>query len=160
MNYIYEFAAVAIVTGITGLLSDKLKGGLGRAVNFISCLVLMLCILTPVVSAIKGGVVSGIIPDFEITEEPSDDEEYLQRLKELTEEKLTLTEYMAIKNQFGYEKEEVQITFVGRVTNREYDLQRIEITIRSIGALSRREEIRGYISGKYLCEVLVFEEIK
>lgn len=160
MNYIYEFASVAIVTGITGFFSDKLRGNIGKAVNFTSCLILMLCILAPVVSSIKGGGLSGNFPEINITEEIMDSEEYLQRLKKLTEEKLTLIEYRSIKSQFGYTEDDVFLEFSGIVENEAYELQNIILTIKSINALSKRDNIKEYLSEKYLCNIIVIEDIK
>ena len=159
MNYLYEFAAIGAVTGITGLLSDKLKTGMGKAVNFVSCLVLMLCILTPVVTFIKRDGFVGSFPKPEVTEEKIDDGKYLEKLKKLTEERLTLMENNGIKSRFGYDKEDLEIIFKGTIENGEYRLTEIDLCIKSIGALSRRDEITSYLSEKYLCKITVKEEI-
>ena len=159
MNYIYEFAAVGVVTGIMGIFSNKLKGGIDKAVSFISCLVLMLGILTPLVSLIKKDEFTGVLPDLGATEEYGDEGEYLEKLKELTEERLTLMEEKALKSRFGWNDGDIEVRFMGFIREGQYSLEGIEVGIRSLAALSRRQEIVDYLSEKYLCTVTIKEEI-
>lgn len=104
------------------------------------------------------GDVGGIIFP-EVTPGITQEDDYLERLATLTEEKLRKTEEKALEQRFGLDKEELEIEFFSEVKDAAYYLEKITLRVKSIRALSKRDAILTYLEEKYLCKTEVIEEI-
>ena len=95
----------------------------------------------------------------EVTPSVTQEDDYLERLAALTGEGLKNTEEKALEQRFGLYKDELDIEFFSQIKENAYQLEKITLHLRSIKALSKRDEILVYLEEKYLCKVAVIEEI-
>ena len=156
---IYEFAAVACVSGIICYFSSSFKGGLGKTVSLVCTLCLMCSILMPLLNFLKNADNVGGLPEMDITDEYDDSQEYYKTLKELTEKKLAERETMELCSEFGLSEEDFVLCFSGNVSDGIYSLDEVTFEISTFRALSRRDDILEYLEKKYNCRGSATEKL-
>ncbi len=148
---------VALISGIICRFSEGFKGGLGRIINFVAFIFLATCILRPLFSYVNKEAGGIIFPD--VTPSITQEDDYFERLAALTEENLKKDEEKALEQRFSLNNDDLEIEFFGVVNKSVYQLEKIILHMRSLGALSKRDAILTYLEEKYLCKAEVIEEI-
>ena len=157
-EYVKEIAVVCTVSGLICILGDKLEGGMSNFIKLISALVVTLCLSSPLVGLSDSNNISTLpMPTYPYDNENEDI--YLENVAGWATENLTLTAVGMINNKWGFDENDLELSFISKIEDGRFKLEYCKITIKSLAALTKRNGITELIGDNFGCPCQVNENI-